>query len=105
MISDEVFHIERTQDNYKIYNSLVVDHKSLGILNSVISMKIMNELSKGQMCAMDIVRNLGIDKQKVYYYLKKLEESGIIRFVKNEQRHGMLAKVLLASLARRGFCC
>lgn len=93
MISDEVFHIEKGSDNYRIYNSLVVNHKNLGILSNEIPMKIINELSKGSMCAMDIVRNLDIDKQKVYYYLKKLEESGIIHFVKNEQRHGMTAKV------------
>ena len=93
MKSAEVFHIERGLDNYKIYNSLVVEHKNIGILNSDISIRIIRELANGSGCAMDVVRNLGIDKQKVYYYLKKLEESGIIRFVKNEQRHGMVAKV------------
>lgn len=93
MEPEEIFHIEKNQDNYKIYNSLVIDHKNLGVLSNGISMKIINDMSKGPLCAMDVVRNLGIDKQKVYYYLKKLEDSGIIRFVRNEQRHGMVAKV------------
>jgi DNA-binding transcriptional ArsR family regulator len=93
MDSAEILHMERSQDNYRIYNSMLVNHKNLSILGSEISMRIISELSREPMCAMDIVRNIDIDKQKVYYYLKKLEDSGIIRLVKNEQRHGMMAKV------------
>jgi len=92
MTSETVF-VERNQENFRIYNSLIVEHRDLGILNSEISMKIIEELSRNPLCAMDIVRNLGIDKQKVYYHLKKLEESGVIKLVKNEQRHGMTAKI------------
>ena len=86
-------HVEKENEKYRIYSSMLVDPRNLSILGSPLSIKIIRELSKQPSCAMDVVRNLGVDKQKVYYHLKKLEESGVVRLVKSEQRHGMTAKV------------
>ncbi len=86
-------HVEKEDERYRIYDSMLINHKDLSILGSELSVRIVRELSSNPSCAMDIVRNLGVDKQKVYYHLKKLEESGVVRLVKSEQRHGMTAKV------------
>ncbi|HDJ96664.1 MAG TPA: ArsR family transcriptional regulator, partial [Candidatus Aenigmarchaeota archaeon] len=51
------------------------------------------ELEKQRMCPMDLARRLKQHEQKIYYYVRKLEDAGLIRVAEKEKRVGALAKV------------
>ena len=85
--------IEHTEEGKKAYKSLLVEPGKLSVLNSRLALEIVKELKRQQGCALDIARNLKEDEQKVYYYLRKLENSGIVKLCRTERRHGMTAKI------------
>ncbi|UCD03039.1 MAG: hypothetical protein JSV63_00155 [Candidatus Aenigmatarchaeota archaeon] len=63
----------------------------LKVLTSELGWKIFTMLAEPD-CPMDLAKRLGIHEQKVYYYIKKLKENGLINELGTEQRHGALAK-------------
>ncbi len=67
------------------------DPAPLKVLTSGLGWKIFRRLSKPA-CPMDLSKELSIHEQKVYYYIKKLREAGLIEELKTEQRHGALAR-------------
>lgn len=85
--------VESTSEGKRAYKSLIVEPKCLSVLNSSLAVKIVKELTKENGCALDIARSLQEDEQKVYYYLRKLEEAGIVNMARTERRHGMTAKI------------
>ena len=76
--------------------SLIEDPSQLKVLTSGLGWMIFKKLSKPS-CPMDIAKDLGIHEQKVYYYINKLKESGLIQELKTEQRHGALARFYQSS--------
>ena len=88
----ESFLIEEGTEK-RAYNSLVLEPGKLGILNSSLSVKIVQELAKKPGCALDVARSLKIHEQKIYYHLRKLESAGIINLLRLEKRYGMTAKI------------
>lgn len=88
--------VEGNGEEKKAYNSILVDPKSLSILNNALSLKIVQELAKNPGCAIDIARSLGEHEQKIYYHIRKLEGAGIIKFLRHEKRFGMTAKIFEA---------
>ncbi|MCD6496221.1 MAG: ArsR family transcriptional regulator [Candidatus Aenigmarchaeota archaeon] len=68
----------------------------LKVLTSKLGWKIFAMLSEPR-CPIDIAKELGVHEQKVYYYVKKLRESGLIEELKTEQRHGTLARFYQSS--------
>lgn len=78
----------------EMYRSLLIDNlSSLSILANKTAVKILKELIKGPSCAMDIARRLKLHEQKVYYNLRRLEESGLIKLLRKEERSGGTAKI------------
>jgi len=77
----------------KAFKSLILDPKSLKVLNSELSLKILQELAKKPSCAMDIARKLKQHEQKIYYHLRRLEKAGIIKLVEKVERVGAIAKI------------
>ena len=75
------------------YDSILVSPEKLSIFGSELSIKIVKELAKQPACAMDLARRLEQHEQKIYYHLRNLEKSGIIRQLRTEQRYGMTAKI------------
>jgi len=75
------------------YDSILVSPEKLSIFGSQLSLKIVRELSKKPGCAMDLSRRLEQHEQKVYYHLRNLENAGIIKQIRKEQRYGMTAKI------------
>ncbi len=72
------------------------DPSKLKVLTSELGWRIFRSLSE-QACPMDLAKELGVHEQKVYYYVKKLKEAGLIHELKTEQRHGAIAKFYQAS--------
>jgi hypothetical protein len=70
--------------------------RPLKVLTSELGWKIFTMLAEPQ-CPMDLSKKLGMHEQKVYYYIKKLKESGLIRELGTEQRHGAVAKFYQAA--------
>jgi len=85
--------VEKGDNGTRAYKSLVVEPQKMGVLNSRLALDIVRELARQPCCALDIARSLQEDEQKVYYYLKKLEASGIVKLNRLERRHGMTAKI------------
>lgn len=91
------YFVEETEEGQKIFPTLVVSPKSLGVLNTELSMKIIGELSRKPQCAMDVARKLKQHEQKIYYHIRKLEKAGIVKLVGREERVGALAKIFSVS--------
>ncbi len=87
------FLVEETEEGQKAYKTLVVKPKNFSVLNSELSLKILHELSKQPQCAMDVARKLKQHEQKIYYHMRRLEQSGIIKLERTEERVGALAKL------------
>ncbi len=85
--------VEIENDEQKIFKTLVMKPTAFNIMNSELSVKVLEELGKKPQCAMDIARKLKEHEQKIYYHLRKLEGSGVIRLLKREERVGGLAKI------------
>lgn len=102
--------IENNDNGRIAYDSLILsDPRSLSVLNSRISMKIVKLLAESPCCAIDVARKLKIHEQKIYYHLRNLEKAGIVYIVSQERRHGMIARnysvvspVVAAKLFDRG---
>lgn len=78
------------------YNSLLMEPGSLGIFANELALTIVKELSRRPGCAMDLARKIGVDEQKVYYHLRKLEKAGVVKLLGTEMRYGMTAKIYRA---------
>lgn len=86
--------IEETDKDQKAYKTLVMEPKNLNVFNSELSLRVLNALSKQPACVMDIARKLKEHEQKIYYHFRRLEQAGIIKFIKTEERGGGgLAKI------------
>lgn len=88
---------EDSEEGQKIYKTLIIKPNKLGVLNTELSIKILQELSKRHSCAMDIARRLKEHEQKIYYHLRRLEKAGIIKLERTEERSGALAKIFSVS--------
>ncbi len=80
----------------RIYNSVFVEAKHVNILSNELAVKIVSKLAETKACAMDLARDLNQHEQKIYYYLRKLEEAGVVKKVGTERRFGMIAKLYSA---------
>ena len=88
--------IEENGEEWNAYNSLLLEPKNLGIFTNELALKIVLGLSKKPGCAMDLARKLGVDEQRIYYHLRKLEKAGIVKLMGTEMRYGMTAKIYQA---------
>lgn len=85
--------VENGSSTQKIYDSLLVEPADLSIFSNGLAMKMITELGKKPLCAMDLAKKLGQREQKVYYHLRKMKDAGIIRLERSEPRYGMTAKI------------
>ena len=89
-----VYLVEETKDGQKAYKTLLVENpKFFSVLSNELSLKIVRELNKQPMCAMDVARKLKEHEQKIYYHMRKLEKIGVIKLEFTEERVGALAKM------------
>jgi hypothetical protein len=68
---------------------------SIRALVGELGWKVFKELAK-PVCPMDISRRLGVHEQKVYYYIRKFREAGLIREAGSESRGGATARLFQA---------
>lgn len=85
--------VESDEGRQKVYDSLMLDAKHLGIFSNALAVRIINELAKQPLCAMDIARRLKQNEQKIYYHLRKMRDAKIVKLNGVEQRYGMTAKM------------
>ena len=85
--------VEEHPEGQIIHRTLIMKPTNFNVLNSELSVKVLEELGKKPQCAMDIARKLKEHEQKIYYHLRRLEKSGIIKLLKREERVGGLAKI------------
>lgn len=85
--------VENSESGQKFYESVHLSPKNLGALGNELSLKILGELSKEPLCAMDVAKKMNIHEQKIYYHLRKLERSGLIKIARTERRFGLIANM------------
>ncbi|MCD6590859.1 MAG: hypothetical protein J7K72_02710 [Candidatus Aenigmarchaeota archaeon] len=70
---------------------IIKDPEILKPISSSLGWKIFCLLTSPN-CPIDIARTLGVHEQKVYYYVNKFRKKGLLRVVKEETRHGTIAR-------------
>ena len=85
--------VENIEDKQRVYDSLMLGPEHLGIFSSDLAVKIIGELAKQPLCAMDIAKKMKQNEQKIYYHLRKMRNAGIVKLNGTEQRYGMTAKM------------
>jgi DNA-binding transcriptional ArsR family regulator len=88
---------EDLEGGQKISKTLILKPENLRVLNSDLSLKILNELSENPGCVMDVARRLKEHEQKIYYHIRRLEKAGIIKVSRTEERAGAVAKIFSVS--------
>jgi DNA-binding transcriptional ArsR family regulator len=88
---------EESEEGQKIYKTMIIKPSKLNVLNTELAIKVLQEISKKPSCAMDISRRLKEHEQKIYYHLRRLENAGIIKLERTEERSGALAKIFSVS--------
>jgi len=68
------------------------DYSKLKPALNKIGFEILKLLSKKEMYPLEISKELKINEQKIYYYVKKLNKSGIIEISNKKEINGALAK-------------
>jgi DNA-binding transcriptional ArsR family regulator len=71
------------------------------VLNK-LTWKILRLLGEKDMYPMAIARNLNVHEQIVYYHIRKLQKAGAIKFVKEEDKKGAVAKYYRAAFPAFG---
>lgn len=88
------FLVEETKKGQEAFETLLVkDPRLFSILSNELALKIIREIGSQPSCPMDIARKLDVHEQKVYYHVRKLEELGIIKIDRVEERVGATAKI------------
>ena len=62
--------VENVENKQRVYESLMLDSKHLGIFSSDLAVKVINELAKQPLCAMDIAKRLldyGYHSPTIYF--------------------------------------
>jgi DNA-binding transcriptional ArsR family regulator len=85
--------IDNNGGNPVIYDSILLPPSKMGIFNSDLALKIIEELVKEPACAMDLARRLDQHEQKIYYHLRRLEAAGVVKHIRSEKRYSMTAKI------------
>ncbi|MEM5766143.1 MAG: ArsR family transcriptional regulator [Candidatus Aenigmatarchaeota archaeon] len=67
------------------------------------ALKILNEIAVRPNYPKEIARNLKIDRQIVYYYIHKLENSGLIKVVEESRKGGAVCKLYSPISSAFGF--
>ena len=68
-----------------------VKAKEIGILKNEIVLKILNSIKEKGKYPKQIAREIKVHEQNVYYYIKKLEKSKIIKIEKSKEINGTIA--------------
>lgn len=61
-------------------------------LSSDLAFRIAKELAKEPSYPTEVAKKLGVNEQKVFYHIRKMEKAGIAEVVKREEKKGAVAK-------------
>lgn len=75
----------------KIYSLSTKEMQSIRL--SPLASRILNAIAKKPSYPKEIAKKMGLHEQKIYYHIRNLEKSGMIKIVKKEERGGALAKI------------
>jgi len=81
------------EENQKQYllKTEEIEIENITNLNNKISKKILEIISKKPMYPKEMAKVIGVHEQNIYYYIKKLEKSKIIKVQRQENINGTLA--------------
>lgn len=66
--------------------------EKISSISSELAIKIIKLLTNKPMYSIELAKELKVHEQKVYYHIRNLEKSGIIRLSKKEDKQGATAK-------------
>ncbi|MDI6806992.1 MAG: helix-turn-helix domain-containing protein [Candidatus Aenigmarchaeota archaeon] len=82
---------------------IIEDPTKLSPALNKTTLKILREIAKKPSYPKEIAKNLKLDRQVVYYYIHKLENSGLIKVVKEMRKKGAICKFYLPISDAFGF--
>jgi DNA-binding Lrp family transcriptional regulator len=86
-----MFVVDKKKDEVFSLPAKEISAENMQSLSSELAQKILNLLAKDAMYPIDIAKSLKVHEQKVYYHIRNLENSGIIKIVKKETKQGATA--------------
>ena len=86
-----MFVIDKQKNEIYSLPAKEISLESAKCVSSQLAQKILYLLSKYAMYPIDIAKSLKVHEQKVYYHIRSLEKSGIIKVAKRETRQGATA--------------
>lgn len=82
---------EKDNKHYTL-NTVEIDVNNIPNLNNKVSLQILDTIKNIPMYPKQIAKKLKIHEQNIYYYIRKLEKSNIIKIAKEENINGTTAK-------------
>ncbi len=87
-----MFVVEKGKDGVLSLPAVSIEPKDARSLSSELAIRIIRLLSSKAMYPVELARELKVHEQKVYYHIRNLEKAGIIKVVREEGRHGAVAR-------------
>ncbi len=87
-----MFVVDRKDGIFSSLPALEIKPGDAKDISSDLAAKILSLLSQKPMYPVELAKELKVHEQKVYYHIRNLEKSGIIKVVKEEGRQGAVAK-------------
>ena len=87
-----MFAVEKRKEGMFSLPALSIKPADARCLGSELAVKIIEALGNKPMYPVELARKLKIHEQKVYYHVRNLKRIGIIKEVKEESRHGAVAR-------------
>jgi predicted transcriptional regulator len=84
--------IKEKENKYFSLDTKEINFKDLSSLKGELVEKIINLLSNKPSYPKEIAKNLNIHEQNIYYYIRKLEQTGLIKVDREESINGSFAK-------------
>jgi DNA-binding transcriptional ArsR family regulator len=88
----KMFIAERGKDGFKSLPALEIKPEDAKVISSDLAVKILGLLAKKPMYPVELANTLKMHEQKIYYHIRNLEKSKIIKVVKQEEKQGAVAK-------------
>jgi len=87
------YFVKEENGKQEVFKAKEIEAQKLNVFGSELAVKIVRELAKKPVCAMDLARALKEHEQKIYYHLRRLEKAGVISLERIEARAGAFAKI------------
>lgn len=95
--------LEKFRNKHYFQPIEIVDARRLAAATHPLAFHLLTKLSHKPAYPKILAQELGVDLQKVYYHVQKLERAGLIKVIREERRKGGVCKYYSTSARAFGF--